>query len=80
MIEEINEKDKKMLKLQQDYESGKIEQKDMSEEDFDGISRLYDKQIELLNSLKETYKEEIGNYEKKIKHTLDNMKKQANKD
>lgn len=49
----------RILKLQKDFRAGLIKEEDISDEDYEALSNLYDKQIE------ET-KQEIQNYKNKI--------------
>lgn len=55
-----------ILKLQQDYESGKITEEDMSEEDKQKLMELYHEQISTLNNNINTYKGILENYKQKI--------------
>ena len=41
-----NEEEKRILKLQRDFKAGLIEEEDLSEEDFNLLSKLYESQIE----------------------------------
>lgn len=49
----------KAIKLQKDFRSGLIEEEDLSEEDFNILSNLYEKQIS-------STKESLENYRRKI--------------
>ena len=41
-----NEEEERILKLQKDLKAGLIEEEDLSEEDFDSLTKLYESQIE----------------------------------
>lgn len=54
-----NEEDNRILKLQEDYKAGLIEEEDLSEEDFDLLTELYEKQIEKTKQSIQMYKNKI---------------------
>lgn len=54
-----NEEEKRILKLQKDFKSGLIEEEDLSDEDFNSLSELYERQIEKTKQLIQTYKNKI---------------------
>lgn len=54
-----NEEEKKILKLQRDFKAGLIEEEDLSEEDFNLLSKLYESQIEKTKQSIQTYKNRI---------------------
>ena len=56
----------KALKLQKDYKAGLIEEEDLSEEDFDLLSNLYETQIEQTKQSIENYREKILNIKNKL--------------
>ena len=50
-----NEEEKRILKLQRDFKAGLIEEEDLSEEDFNLLSKLYESQIEITKQSIQTY-------------------------
>ena len=54
-----NEEEKRILKLQRDFKAGLIEEEDLSEEDFNLLSKLYESQIEKTKQSIQTYKNRI---------------------
>ena len=54
-----NEEEKRILKLQRDFKAGLIEEEDLSEEDFNLLSKLYESQIEKTKQPIQTYKNRI---------------------
>lgn len=72
VISEIKE-EREILELQRNYESGKIREADLTEQQKSKLMNLYDKQIENLkieieshNRAFESYKEKIINIRKKL--------------
>ena len=60
-------KDKQALvKLQEDYENGKIAEEDINEEDKQKLLELYHEQIKILNDNINAYKDSLRNYKEKI--------------
>lgn len=57
-IEEDKEKTR-LLKLQEDFVNGKIQEEDINEEDTEKLFELYDEQIEKINKETEMYKQKI---------------------
>ncbi len=55
----VSETEKRILELQRDFKAGVIEEEDLSEEDFQALSELYESQIEKA-------KEAIKNYKSRI--------------
>lgn len=55
----IDEQKEKALKLQRDYKEGLIEEENLSEEDFDLLYSLYEKQIEETKQSIQRYKNRI---------------------
>ena len=53
------EEEKRILKLQRDFKAGLIEEEDLSEEDFNLLSKLYESQIEKTKQSIQTYKNRI---------------------
>ena len=60
-----DEEEIRILKLQRDYKTGKVLEKDMSVEDYDKLIKLYKIQNKDL-------KEKLGNELNKLKRMLDN--------
>lgn len=54
-----NEAENRILKLQKDYKAGLIQEEDLSEEDFDALTKLYETQIEKTKKSIENYKNKI---------------------
>ena len=54
-----NEEEKRILKLQRDFKAGLIEEEDLSEEDFNLLSKLYESQVEKTKQSIQTYKNRI---------------------
>ena len=63
---ESNQQEEKALKLQRDFKEGIIEEEDLSEEDFDILSNLYEKQIKDTKQSIENYKNKILNMKTKL--------------
>ena len=61
-----DEKEEKALKLQKDYKSGVIEEEDLSDEDFDILSNLYESQIKNTKQSIENYRKKILNIQTKL--------------
>ncbi len=60
-----NEEEKRILKLQKDFKAGLIEE-DLSEEDFNLLSKLYESQIEKTKQSIQTYKNRIISVKSKL--------------
>lgn len=58
---------KEYLKLQEDFENGKILEEEMTEEQIEGLEALYHEQIDLLHQMKEMYEKKIKYYEEDTK-------------
>ena len=54
-----NEEEERILKLQKDLKAGLIEEEDLSEEDFDSLTKLYESQIEKTKQSIQRYKNRI---------------------
>ncbi len=54
-----NAENEKAMKLQKDFKAGLIEEEDLSEEDFDALTKLYERQIEETKNSIEQYKDSI---------------------
>ena len=61
-----NEEEKRILKLQRDFKAGLIEEEDLSEEDFNLLSKLYESQIEKTKQSIQTYKNRIISVKSKL--------------
>lgn len=61
-----NEEEKRILKLQKDFKAGLIEEEDLSEEDFNLLSKLYESQIEKTRQSIQTYKNRIISAKSKL--------------
>lgn len=66
---------KEYLKLQEDFENGKILEEEMTEEQIAGLEALYHEQIDLLNQMKEMYAKKIKYYEEDTKKKMSYLKK-----
>ena len=55
------------MKLQEDFENGKILEEEMTEEQIKGLEALYHEQIDLLHQMKEMYEKKIKYYEEDTK-------------
>jgi hypothetical protein len=62
----VNEEEKRILKLQQDFKAGLIEEENLSEEDFNLLSKLYESQIEKTKQSIQTYKNRIISVKSKL--------------
>lgn len=54
-----NEEEKRTLKLQKDFKSGLIEEENLSEEEFNSLSKLYEIQIQKTKESIQRYKNRI---------------------
>lgn len=54
-----NEEEKRILKLQKDFQAGIISEEDLSKEDYNLLTNLYNKQIEKTKRSIQKYKERI---------------------
>lgn len=61
-----NEEEKRILKLQKDFKAGLIEEEDLSEEDFNLLSKLYESQIEKTRQSIQIYKNRIISAKSKL--------------
>lgn len=62
----VNEEEQRILKLQKDLKAGLIEEEDLSEEDFDSLTKLYESQIEKTKQSIEKYKSRIISIKTKL--------------
>lgn len=67
-LKNIENEDTKLLKLQKQYRSGKIEESEMSEEQVQKLCDLYDRQISQLEKSNEIRKQKLLEYRKKMKN------------
>ena len=63
---ESNSNEERALKLQIDFKDGAINEEDLSEEDFDILSNLYEKQIQDVKKSIENYKKKILNIQNRL--------------
>ena len=61
-----NEEEDIILKLQKDLKAGLIEEEDLSEEDFDSLTKLYESQIEKTKQSIQRYKNRIVSIKSKL--------------
>lgn len=62
----ISNEEERILKLQKDFRTGLIEEEDLSEEDFDLLSDLYESQIEKTKQSIQRYKDRIISIKSKL--------------
>ena len=65
IIDEFKDK-QTIVKLQQDYENGKIAEEDIDENDKQKLLELYKEQIKTLNDNINAYKNSLNSYKEKI--------------
>lgn len=61
-----NEEEKRILELQKNLKAGLIEEEDLSEEDFDSLTKLYESQIEKTKQSIQKYKNKIISVKSKL--------------
>lgn len=61
-----NDEEKRILKLQKDFKAGLIEEEDLTEKDFNSLSKLYESQIEETKKSIQTYKDRIISAKSKL--------------
>lgn len=61
-----NEEEERILKLQKDLKAGLIKEEDLSEEDFDSLTKLYERQIEKTKQSIQIYKDRIVSIKSKL--------------
>ena len=61
-----NKEEDRILKLQKDFKEGLIKEEDLSEEDFNLLSKLYEMQIEKTKQSIQTYKNRIISLKSKL--------------
>ena len=62
----VNNEDERILKLQKDFKAGLIQEEDLSEEDFDKLTKLYEIQIEKTTQSIQRYKDKIISIKSKL--------------
>jgi len=65
-INNIENEETKLLKLQKQYRTGEIQEKDLTEEEISSLCTLYDKQISNLKKTNEIRKQKILDYRRKL--------------
>ena len=65
----------RLLKLQEDLESGAILEEALSDEDVDSLEKLYNEQMSLLKEMQEVYKRKIEFHKENIKKNLELLNK-----
>lgn len=61
-----NEEEKRALKLQRDFKAGLIEEEELSEEEFNLLTKLYENQIEKTKQSIQRYKNRIISVKSKL--------------
>ena len=61
-----DQEQEKAIRLQKDYKAGLIEEEDLSDEDFNLLSNLYEKQISNTKQSLENYRRKILNIQNKL--------------
>lgn len=64
-----DEEERRLKKLQLQYDNGEIDEEDISEEDIDKIIKMYEKETEELNADTEIRKKHIAQMLKELKTT-----------
>ena len=65
-IRNIEDEETKLLKLQKQYRTGKINAEELSEQQIKSLGKLYDRQIENLRKSNEIRKQKLLKYRMKI--------------
>ena len=65
-IRNIEDEETKLLKLQKQYRNGEIKEQDLTEEQFNSLCALYDKQIANLKKSNEMRKQKLLEYRRKL--------------
>lgn len=65
----------RLLKLQENLESGAIFEEDLSKKDIEALEKLYQEQINLLKEMQEVYKKKLEYHKKNISTNLNKIKK-----
>jgi len=69
------EEKEKVLRLQQEFESGNVIEEDLTEEEIYALESLYNEQISLLKQMKEVYQNKVNYHKESIKKNLEFIKK-----
>ena len=64
-IKKIDDEDTKLLELQRRYRRGEVAESDLTEQQIDDLSELYDRQIEELKKSIELKEQKIAEYKKR---------------
>ena len=65
-IKNIENEETKLLKLQKQYRNGEIKEEQLTQEQINSLSALYDKQIANLRKLNQIRKQKLLEYRKKL--------------
>lgn len=65
-IKKIENEETKLLKLQEQFKRGEVEEKDLTEEQINELCKLYHKQIKALRKSNKIRKEKLLEYRKNI--------------
>ena len=65
-IKKIENEETKLLKLQEQFKRGEVEEKDLTEEQINALCKLYHKQIKALRKSNKIRKEKLLEYRKNI--------------
>ena len=65
-LKNIEDEETKLLKLQKQYDSGKIKEEDLTQEQVKSLCGLYKKQIEKLEKSNEIRKQKLAEYRRKL--------------
>ena len=65
-IKKIENEETKLLKLQEQFKRGEVEEKDLTEEQINALCKLYYKQIKALRKSNKIRKEKLLEYRKNI--------------
>lgn len=70
-IKMTEDEDTKLLELQRRYRRGEIAESDLTEQQIDDLSELYDRQIEELKKTIEIKEQKIAEYKKRKQHKIE---------
>ena len=65
-IKNIENEETKLLKLQKQYRNGEVKEEELTEEQINSLTALYDKQIENLRKSNQIRKQKLLEYRKKL--------------
>jgi len=65
-LKNIEDEETKLLKLQEQYNSGEIKEEDLTEEQIHSLSALYDKQIERLRNSNQLRRKKLIEYKRNL--------------